>query len=150
MRDRRRAAYFDRPGAGTRSGENVMKGTKMKTKLLSAIVAFVIAGIGAAEAGRMTCTDYDRPDVFADCQSSGPTEMDHGQCCSGAAAFKAACDVFHGARPESTADARELVNSTRAGRKRASLRSRAAGWQQRVDGKLSSRAGRSHALRLGR
>ena len=92
-----------------------LRGRAMFKVLVAALV--LIAGAGAAEAAPMTCADYDRPDVFANCRTN--TDFNgRAQCCGGTADRKAACDVFH-VHADSTAAAIELVNSTSAGRRAA-------------------------------
>ena len=83
--------------------------------IAAAILAVMLASASAMTAKDMTCADIDRPDVFAFCRSN-TDRAGLLNCCAGAAAWKAACNVFH-VYAVNHAAASILANSSRAGRR---------------------------------
>jgi hypothetical protein len=92
-----------------------MVSTQMRITIL---VLMLFACVTATKAKEMTCADYaNSKKAFAWCRAND-THAGLENCCAGAAAWKAACDVFH-VHAESHADASALVNSTEPGRRAA-------------------------------
>jgi hypothetical protein len=89
--------------------------------LLGGGVALMLsAPMAQVRAGGMTCSDYDKPDIYAyaSCLQNDPSltnfEADTGisNCCAELAAFKAVCDL-HGVHVESHKAASDMLKSDR-------------------------------------
>jgi hypothetical protein len=79
-----------------------------------ALAALLIAA--PAMAGGMTCADYANPKTaYAYCQGN-LDKSGQANCCGGAAAWKAACDVAH-IHADSHVEASQIAEKTAAGRR---------------------------------
>jgi hypothetical protein len=92
------------------------RGGPMRNLRTGATIAALMIAASPAMAAPMTCADYANPvTAYAYCRWN-LNKSGQANCCAGAAAWKAACDVFH-VHADSHAQASNLANSTAAGRR---------------------------------